>query len=277
MPPTGIDVIGDVHGRSAELRALLARLGYRERGGAWRHPSREALFMGDLVDRGPGVGETLALVRAMVDAGSARMVLGNHELNLLRWFTADGRGGHLRTHDARRRAQAGATLAWCEARPAEAAEALRWFQDLPLFLEAGGARFVHACWHPADAARIGDRRTLRQLDWTSPAFRESPEGRAVETLLKGPEVSLPAGTETVDADGHRRREVRLAWWEDPEGHPYAAPGPGEGPVFIGHYTLPGTHGALHPRVACVDFGGPGAVGAYRWDGEGEIHPRHFVH
>ncbi|MBV9408236.1 MAG: polynucleotide kinase-phosphatase, partial [Candidatus Eremiobacteraeota bacterium] len=83
------DAIGDVHGCYDELCALLDRLGYAETEHdgrvVRRHPDgRRALFLGDLVDRGPGIVETLRLVMAMVEAGSALCVPGNHEMKLLR-------------------------------------------------------------------------------------------------------------------------------------------------------------------------------------------------
>ncbi|HEY0395336.1 MAG TPA: polynucleotide kinase-phosphatase [Candidatus Elarobacter sp.] len=83
------DVIGDVHGCFAELTALLDRLGYAEVSvdgrTVRRHAEgRRAVFLGDLVDRGPGIAETLRLVMDMVAAGSALCVPGNHEMKLLR-------------------------------------------------------------------------------------------------------------------------------------------------------------------------------------------------
>jgi hypothetical protein len=63
-------VIGDIHGYADKLVRLLALLGYRERNGAWRHPERHAIFVGDLIDRGPAQVATVSIVRAMVDAGS---------------------------------------------------------------------------------------------------------------------------------------------------------------------------------------------------------------
>jgi hypothetical protein len=81
------DIIGDIHGHDYRLRALLKELGYSERNGAWRHPSRSVVFVGDLIDRGPGQLPTLKLVRSMVDAGSARAVMGNHEFNAIAWAT----------------------------------------------------------------------------------------------------------------------------------------------------------------------------------------------
>jgi protein phosphatase len=84
------DVIGDVHGCRAELELLLDQLGYAiDRDGAGRpvnarHPTRRAVFLGDLVDRGPDTPGVLRLVMGMVAAGTALCVPGNHEAKLLR-------------------------------------------------------------------------------------------------------------------------------------------------------------------------------------------------
>jgi protein phosphatase len=89
------DIIGDVHGCGDELEQLLAQLGYqwseepRESSGlyrrVYRHPDgRKAIFVGDVVDRGPRILDTYQLVRHMVEAGSALCVPGNHEAKLVR-------------------------------------------------------------------------------------------------------------------------------------------------------------------------------------------------
>jgi polynucleotide kinase-phosphatase len=80
------DFIGDVHGCADELEELLADLGYARDGeGAWRHPEgRKAVFVGDLVDRGPRIVDTLRIVMGMVAAESALCVPGNHDMKLLR-------------------------------------------------------------------------------------------------------------------------------------------------------------------------------------------------
>ncbi|MDG9705436.1 polynucleotide kinase-phosphatase [Streptomyces sp. DH37] len=87
------DVVGDVHGCRAELEALLDRLGYTvERDAAGRavdahHPGgRTAVFVGDLVDRGPDSPGVLRLVMGMVAAGHALCVPGNHENKLGRYL-----------------------------------------------------------------------------------------------------------------------------------------------------------------------------------------------
>ncbi|MET9801615.1 polynucleotide kinase-phosphatase [Streptomyces sp. NPDC006368] len=77
------DIIGDIHGCSSELETLLATLGYEN--GA--HPEgRTAVFVGDLVDRGPDSPGVLRRVMGMVASGNALCVSGNHENKLGRWL-----------------------------------------------------------------------------------------------------------------------------------------------------------------------------------------------
>lgn len=83
------DVIGDVHGCFDELVDLLSRLGYEvtEASGQFSAvpPSgRKAVFLGDLVDRGPKIPAVLRLVMSMVEAGTAVCVPGNHDMKLVR-------------------------------------------------------------------------------------------------------------------------------------------------------------------------------------------------
>ncbi|MFJ6694651.1 polynucleotide kinase-phosphatase [Streptomyces sp. NPDC091272] len=77
------DIIGDIHGCSSELETLLVKLGYVD--GA--HPGgRTAVFVGDLVDRGPDSPGVLRRVMGMVASGDALCVPGNHENKLGRWL-----------------------------------------------------------------------------------------------------------------------------------------------------------------------------------------------
>jgi len=83
------DLIGDIHGQADALERLLATLGYTRRRGCHRHPGRQVIFLGDFIDRGPKIRETLAIVRPMIESGAARAVMGNHELNALAFHTPD--------------------------------------------------------------------------------------------------------------------------------------------------------------------------------------------
>ena len=88
------DIIGDVHGCFDELVELLGQIGYRvesETNGEGRPnysvvppEGRKAIFLGDLVDRGPKVPDVLRLVMTMVECGTALCIPGNHDVKLLR-------------------------------------------------------------------------------------------------------------------------------------------------------------------------------------------------
>ena len=83
------DIIGDVHGCHDELLALLERLGYApDDEGVWRSAKkRRAVFLGDLINRGPRSIDTLRLVMRMCAAGEAFCLPGNHEGLFLKWIT----------------------------------------------------------------------------------------------------------------------------------------------------------------------------------------------
>lgn len=83
------DIIGDVHGCFDEMNSLLQQLGYaiEPEGAEYRvvpPDGRRAVFIGDLVDRGPKIPEVLRLVMGMVKAGTAFCVPGNHDVKLMR-------------------------------------------------------------------------------------------------------------------------------------------------------------------------------------------------
>ncbi len=89
------DIIGDIHGCCDELEALLQKLGYaitrNEAPAGVRYevtppPGRKAVFVGDIVDRGPRVADCLRFVMDMVDAGHAHCVIGNHEVKVEKWL-----------------------------------------------------------------------------------------------------------------------------------------------------------------------------------------------
>lgn len=229
------DIIGDIHGQFEKLETLLRRLGYREQQGAWRHPGRRmAIFVGDFIDRGARGVETVQAVRAMLDAGSALAVMGNHELNAIAWHTPDPRrpGEYLRPRSlepwgTKNRQQHLAFLAQVESAPTLHAELVNWFMTLPLWLDLEGVRVVHACWHSPYvdwlSPRLADGRRLTAdllIDATTepedPADRDTPAPslfKAVETLTKGIEIPLPPPTGFRDKDGIWRDRVRVKWWD----------------------------------------------------------------
>lgn len=298
------DLIGDIHGHADALVRLLGMLGYSRRDGVYRHPTRQAIFLGDFIDRGPAIGETLAIVRGMVDAGAARAVMGNHELNALAFHTADptAPGEHLRRHNDAHSRQHAETLRQLSKGDLESA--LAWFRTLPLWLDLDGCRVVHACWDDAHAGRIADGVGDGPLDddlVVAACHREGPLYESVEVLLKGKEAVLPEGFSNTDKDGHVRTTARMRWFDDPAGHTIrsyaieaiacdtplpravldaARPYPdGAKPVFIGHYWMQGERPSLlAANVACLDWSiaKGGFLCAYRHDGEPTLTADRFV-
>lgn len=153
------DLIGDVHGCRSELETLLTELGYRiERDAADRPvgavppPGRTAVFVGDLVDRGPDSAGVLRLVMGMVAAGHALAVPGNHEERLVKALR--GRQVNL-AHGLE------GTLAQLAGEPAEfRAEVERFCDGLVAHLVLDGGRLVvaHAglkqAYHGRASARV---------------------------------------------------------------------------------------------------------------------------
>jgi hypothetical protein len=302
---SGYDLIGDIHGQAGMLRALLHRLGYRETDGVYRHPQRQVLFLGDFIDRGPRQRETLAICRAMVTAGSARAVLGNHEFNALAWQTEDpdAPGTYLRPHSAKNRKQHGAFLAEVEQAPGLYADILCWFRSLPLYLDLPGLRVIHACWHEhhlqALSPYLTDDNRLTDNGLIAASRRGHPAHAALEVLLKGVEVALPGGASVQDKDGHVRTKVRVRWWDTDAtdyrtaalvdasqraGLPSSALPPAtligysdEKPLFLGHYWMQGRPAPLTPKLACLDYSAAngGALCGYRWHGESLLRAEQF--
>ena len=298
---SSFDIIGDIHGQSDKLEALLRNLGYRHRQGVWRHPTRQALFVGDFVDRGPGQIKVLEMVRQMTDAGTAQAVMGNHEFNAIAFFMEDpaSPGQHLRVRSAKNRHQHQRFLDEVGEDSQVHREWVDWFLGLPLWLETPELRAVHACWHPAHMEFLrsslapGNRLSAELMEKAS--RRDSAEYVAVEALCKGLEVDLPAPVSYLDAEGTRRTRTRTRWWDDTARDFRAAallpptqshqlpvtPLPDEcvldydnaKPVFFGHYWLTGTPGIQSNKICCVDYSAARdahPLVAYRFDGEDEL-------
>jgi len=310
------DIIADIHGRFDKLTALMERLGYQPAADGFIPPAgHRALFLGDLIDTKPGypfpggVHATLRAVKAMCDRGDALCLMGNHEFNAICFHTKgpDGewlkiRGeGIIRTH-----------LGTLEDFPDYADPAsewstvwMPWMKSLPVALDLGGFRAVHACLHPAHLPVLLEGNFEDYDFLVASADKSSPEGMAVEAVLKGIEVSLPEGSSFTTSVGSTKHEIRVRWWELPDsgigydglvfpinpsipsdpvsaesfaqipGYPLDA-----SPVFFGHYLKPADSPSYPERhnVACLDHaaatGGP--LVAYRYKGESHIKPENYV-
>jgi diadenosine tetraphosphatase ApaH/serine/threonine PP2A family protein phosphatase len=302
---SGYDIIGDIHGHHDKLVKLLQKLGYREHDGAWRMSGRVAIFVGDLIDRGPAQIATVSLVRRMVDAGSARCIIGNHEFNAIAWSMPDPQnpGEYLRPHGKpSNRKHHAAFLAEVEGRPVHQ-ETIDWLRTLPLWIEEPGIRVVHACWHSPSIdwlrSRLTDDHCLLPEMYEAGSRKGSRAYMAIEAVCKGLEVEFPQGHSFHDKDGNERHAARIRWWDrEIRTFRQAAIGPAEviqdvpdvpipdelrpepyvgPPVFFGHYWLTGEPGILAENAACLDYsvGNGGPIVAYRWDGEEKLRSENF--
>lgn len=314
MNPLSFDVIGDIHGHAGKLRALLQSLGYVADGNGYRAPQgRQAIFLGDLIDRGPQQVEVLSIVRAMIDADQARCIMGNHEFNAIGYLTDDPAhpGEALRPNRVespkalKNRAQHAEFLAQIGEGSANHRDWVDWFRELPLCLDLGGLRVAHASWHEpsvqaigdagwVDGVRLEDGLLLRAHDEAGELYE------ARKRLTCGLELPLPEGLVVRDKAGHAHREVRVADWRYearafqevallPEGNEAVLAGmawpeslqlePIEGaPVLIGHHWFQGVPKVESPKLACLDWSAArnGPLVAYRWDGEDELSDENLV-
>ena len=308
------DVIGDVHGEYDLLVALLKKLGSAQKQGVWKQYNHKAIFVGDLVDRGPQEVATVNLVRKMVESGNALCIMGNHELNAIAWFTQVPHEPNifLRNHNSKNYKQHEAFLHEVEGKNIHK-ELISWFKTLPLWLNLGDIRIVHACWNEKYMYELqmnlglsNDQTLTEELlvvstkENNDKAIKQHPAFVAVEALCKGLEASLPNGHYFIDKDQQKRHEIRIKWWqkefsnyqeaalaplnivknipdipfiEDPRLENYRG-----APVFFGHYSLQEEPRIFTKKIACLDYlvAGKNTLVAYRWQGETELESENFV-
>jgi Calcineurin-like phosphoesterase len=214
------DIIGDIHGQAGKLDALLHKLAYTQRGGLWLPPhGKQAIFVGDLIDRGPEQLRVVDTVRRMIDAGYAKSIMGNHEFNAIGYVTPwlDGTAGFLRKHSPTNTNQHAEFLRQVVQGSALHAELVNWFRTLPPFLDLGGIRVVHAWWHQPyiDLLRqhLAPGRPMEDEFLHRAYDRTQPEWAAMEGLTKGLEVRLPHGHSFLDHSKVERFDVRTKWWQ----------------------------------------------------------------
>ena len=228
----------------------------------------------------------------MVDAGSAQIVMGNHEFNAICYATRnpEHEGRHLRRRTKKNQHQHSAFLKQLTLR--QRSRYVEWFKTLPLWLDLGGIRVVHACWHEESMKYVENELGSNRFSSLAQFARASTKGdrlnTTVEVLLKGPEISLSDHGQLPyrDKDGQLRGNARIRWWDDEattlrkiaeigdnftteDGGPYP-PLPdievpaddrsfvytGSVPVFYGHYWRskdPQRQRDWTDRCACVDF------------------------
>lgn len=304
------DVIGDIHGQADKLVGLLDKLGYQFNGQYYQAPkNHQAVFIGDLIDRGKKQLDTLNIVFNMIDNKQAFAVMGNHEYNALAYATLDERNNqqYLRKHHDVHNKQHQGFLDEVGFGSDLHQHWLSRFYELPLWLELESACFVHACWDTIAMQLLKPLLTFdncltsHALQLTS--YKDTPEFDALERVLKGVETNLPNGLYFLDKEGAKRHKVRVQWWQknlsNQPIHQIARAGKNDlahipvdalssdivftltskKPIFIGHYWLTGKPSVLNEQVVCVDYsaGRDGFLTAYRFDTDNPIFsPDNFV-
>jgi hypothetical protein len=296
------DIIGDIHGHAEALKQLLNKMDYKENNGVWQHPQRKAIFVGDYIDRGPAIRETLSIVKNMQQNDQAIALMGNHEYNALAYAYKTKDGEYLRKHNEKNNKQHAETLKQFEEYKDEWQLYLDWFYTLPLFLDLPELRAVHACWDDEHIEWLKEKvyKTMTEDLLVASHVKHSKAYEVIEDTLKGKEFDVP-GHVWYDKDGHPRSNNRIKWWKDPAISPlgeclfncpdslkeemmqkgikaYLYP-PDAPPVFFGHYWMEDAFPVIQSHnVICLDYSvaKEGSLVAYRWNGEKEVDGEHFV-
>ncbi|MBQ0757080.1 MAG: metallophosphoesterase [Amphritea sp.] len=306
----GYDLIGDVHGCALSLELLLKKMGYSRKAGVYQHPQRQAVFLGDIVDRGPRIREALHIVREMVEGGHAQIVMGNHEFNYLSYLTPgrpDSGMEYLRTHNRRHSRILNETLEQFVNHPQDQKDFLQWFMEMPLFLDYEQFRVVHACWSQTHIDQFVKAQGGNQIDddyLHRSAHYGTPEWETMDRLLRGTHLKMPNNELMVSKDGFKRRFFRTKFWADKPQHyidvvfqPDPLPehvaryplteqdhkdllyySEAEPLLFVGHYWCDGEPKPVAPNVACIDYSAVkfGKLVAYRLDQETVLDPAKFI-
>jgi len=299
------DIIGDVHGYADQLRDLLKKMGYLLIDDCYTHPTRKAVFVGDFINRGPKIRETINLIRKMVENGTAYAILGNHEMYAVLYYLRDIEGKYYKKRIPKYQLQINQTLDEFILYKEEFKSHLKWMRTLPMFLDFGDIRVVHACWIDENIKLIKNAVTEPKLNKTllrEIALNGTKFSEKFWETCKGIDFQLPRDLLVFDDEGRPHRSFRMKWWENPEGKTfkevsiesrfelpaYTIPRelvkfrksyPENAPiVFFGHFSLVDGFGIIKDNVCCVDAGvsRTGRLLAYRWNGEQKLSQENLI-
>jgi hypothetical protein len=304
LPSPKLDFIGDVHGYAIELEMLLEKMGYQHSYGTWHHAEHKAVFVGDMINRGPQSRKVIQIVRSMVDAGSAYAILGNHEINAILYFTKRKNGLPFRLPGpANKKMLDRIKLEYTSEKELE--RDIKWLRKLPLYYDFKQVRVVHAYWsqnhidllHGALNENKLKRKFLREIIGGGTSV-----SKAFMQTIKGVEFCFPPNLVVKDNLKVRRMYYRVKWWKSPINQTfeelsfetkftlpqivipdsyisqfdiYEAHEP---PVFVGHYCAGNTSLIPTHNICCVDacIANGGKLAAYRWGGESHLTEENLV-
>lgn len=282
-----IDFIGDIHGDSYKLKALLDKLGYQREivsgESVYVHPDgRKAQFVGDYIDKGPNSKEVLDIVISMVKHTGAVAMLGNHEYNYLAYWTKHRKSGKwLRPHNEDNDLQNKATRDSIGDDPyyLEFMNKLLIYERNPFFYA------IHAHWDENSISLIR-KENLLELGLDFLERSSDPDHHyfaAIEQIIKGPEIALEKEDWFYDSTNKLRKKKRIEWWDaemmielfdDPDKISVL-----NRPIFFGHYSIKDVPHLIDKDICCLDFGDfkkEKYLTAYRWNGEMSLTDNNLI-
>ena len=298
------DIIGDVHGQATLLKNMLKEFGYSKRNGSFEHAERKAIFVGDFINRGPEIRETVKIIRSMVEDGNALCVLGNHELNAIIFNLKDQTGTRFFRRSSKMRLTLMQTLSEFSKYQGEWKSHLKWMRSLPMYLDLGKIRVVHACWQDDNIQLLKEHLTTAKLkkSFLRKMSKNNTElSRAFWETCKGIDFQMPRDLLVFDDLGRAHRSFRSKWWINPSGKSFKelsfetrfelpsytipeeliierkAYNSEEPIVFFGHYCLKNGENILSHNLCCLDscVSKNGKLTAYQWNGESRLIKEHL--
>ncbi len=284
-----IDFIGDIHGNYTKLISLLQCLGYcwDESKNCYFHPEgRKILILGDFINVGLNNLKVLELLYSMHKQQQEFIIAGNHEYFIALLYHKFNQNKnafwyYIQTnyYPLFQEFTSNRELFY---------HYLNWIFTLPLFIEFGDVKAVHALWDDYSINKIRPHNNVLDL------IQQSKENA---TLRENVNKSLIGITHKYRPEGKDRTIFfRYRWWDYEKNLPIqnmfihkSERLPLEEiqnidlnqtniavdnyTIFFGHYNLQGYPYLTHPKRCCLDFGGAkgGFLAAYRWNGETELN------
>lgn len=306
------DIIGDLHGCYDLLLELLQKLNYefelKNQGLSFieHKENRKIIFVGDLLDRGEKIAQTLNLVKSLIEKRMALSVLGNHETLMIQAYLEVGKKlfdtppSYLNeVHFTTLNAFAGMQNNFFDL--------LDWLINLPLALEFDDFRVAHASWRENLMQEFFAKYPTGIVDanfFTKARDKTTWESQVLETTTQGMRFKFDERVFKLETHFKRDRKFRAKFWLDSPKtygdiffHPFHLPTEianldlpnyildgietyekERKKLFIGHYWLNGEPKILAQNIVCTDYSAVkgGALVAYRFSGEQTLTNNNFV-
>ena len=247
-------IIPDIHGNYTKLKNILTHSGLVKKGDQWKNTnSNHYIFLGDLIDGGLENKKVIDTVMNLVEQGTAQCIMGNHELNAVHWHY------NLREKSESNLLQHQNFLKEYSELPEDKERVIQWMSNLPIYIETEKFICVHAYYNKSIIEKY-ELQSNQKLDFkTLLNISEEKNYGDIISLLKGVEISTPAGHSFSDIYGKVRTKFRYKWWSQkcetysdiylsvPDNNTFQnLPVPSDfsqqastisKPVFVGHYKM----------------------------------------